>query len=89
MQNLFPSISLSETILLVSKLFDRNYVNPIIKYDMLNALKVCLKQKYFQFDNKTSVVKPSISKNTQFEQNLNREVNILKQIAFTDGYKLA
>lgn len=50
--NLFPSIPPLDTINLVEKLLAKNNVNPIIKQDILQLLSVCLKQNYFQFDNK-------------------------------------
>ena len=51
-QYLFPSIPLKDTIILVEKLLFATNTNPVIINDILCLLIVCLKQNYFQFQNK-------------------------------------
>jgi hypothetical protein len=51
-QNLFPSVPPNDTIKLVQDLLDKNNTNPVVKQDILNLLKTCLDQNYFQFNDK-------------------------------------
>lgn len=48
--NLFPSIPIQETIILVEKLLTLKNVNIIKKQEILDTLKTCLEQNYFEFD---------------------------------------
>lgn len=50
-QNLFPSIPPKDVIKLVQSLLDKNNINPITKEEIIDSLKICLKQNYFQFNN--------------------------------------
>ena len=49
--NLFPSIPIKETITLVENLLSDNNTHPIIKQEIMDTLKVCLEQNYFEFNN--------------------------------------
>lgn len=47
----FPAGPPEETINLVEELLIKNKVNPVINTDIVNLLKTCLRQNYFQFNN--------------------------------------
>ena len=49
--NLFPSVPIKETIILVEKLLTLNHVHLIKKQEIMNLLTVCLEQNYFEFNN--------------------------------------
>ena len=49
---MFPSIPPKDTSILVKKLLFATNTNPLIINDILCLLTVCLKQNYFQFQNK-------------------------------------
>ena len=48
--NLFPSIPVQDTITLVEKLLTSKNTDIIIKQDILEVLKICLDQNYFEFN---------------------------------------
>lgn len=59
-KNILPSIPLSDTESLISKLLDKNHVNPVVVSDILNALETCLYQNFFQFNTTISLIKANL-----------------------------
>lgn len=51
-KNLFPSVPPTEVLQITDNLLLYNKCNPQTHADIMNSFEVCLKQNYFQFDNK-------------------------------------
>lgn len=50
-KNLFSSIPPLETVEIIQNKLLSNKSNPLIAQDIINLLKICLEQNYFQFNN--------------------------------------